>query len=120
MLFPPLTELPILKTICVNWHGNWKAYPVHAAIVENVGALEALMVPADYPKKLEANIPADFNDLPRLLGRASVRTCDLLFIFPASAERPSEGVSKGSADNSVNTAMRVILSSGIRLIYRQD
>lgn len=50
-----------------------KAYPVHATIVENVGALEALMVPPDYPKKLEANIPSDFNDLPRLLGRASVR-----------------------------------------------
>lgn len=31
------------------------------------------MVPVDYPKKLEANIPADFNDLPRLLGRSSVR-----------------------------------------------
>lgn len=32
------------------------------------------MVPADYPKKLEANIPADFNDLPRLLGRSTVST----------------------------------------------
>lgn len=30
------------------------------------------MVPADYPKKLEANIPDDFASLPRLLGRASV------------------------------------------------
>ena len=50
-----------------------QAYPVHADIVRNVGQLEALMVPADYPKKLEANIPADFNDLPRLLGRSTVR-----------------------------------------------
>eukprot|EP00903_Cladosiphon_okamuranus_P013006 g12135.t1 len=49
-----------------------EAYPVHADIVSNVGQLEALMVPADYPQKLEANIPADFNDLPRLLGRSTV------------------------------------------------
>lgn len=31
------------------------------------------MVPPDYPKKLEANIPAEFAGLPRLLGRATVR-----------------------------------------------
>lgn len=49
-----------------------QAYPVHAKIVSNVGQLEALMVPADYPKKLEANIPADFAGLPRLLGRSTV------------------------------------------------
>lgn len=49
-----------------------QAYPVHAAIVSNVGNLEAMMVPADYTKKLEANIPGDFDSLPRLLGRASV------------------------------------------------
>ncbi|CAM9106651.1 unnamed protein product [Ectocarpus fasciculatus] len=49
-----------------------EAYPVHAAIVSNVGNLEAMMVPADYTKKLEANIPGDFDSLPRLLGRASV------------------------------------------------
>ena len=30
------------------------------------------MVPADYPAKLEKNIPADFAGLPRLLGRATV------------------------------------------------
>lgn len=30
------------------------------------------MVPPDYTKKLEANIPGDFDSLPRLLGRASV------------------------------------------------
>ena len=45
---------------------------MHAAIVSNVGELEALMVPADYPAKLEKNIPADFAGLPRLLGRATV------------------------------------------------
>lgn len=49
-----------------------QAYPVHAAIVSNVGNLEAMMVPPDYTKKLEANIPGDFDSLPRLLGRASV------------------------------------------------
>lgn len=49
-----------------------EAYPVHAAIVSNVGELEALMVPADYPAKLEKNIPASFDGLPRLLGRATV------------------------------------------------
>lgn len=50
-----------------------KAYPVHAEIVSNVGKMEAMMVPPDYASKLEANIPSDFNSLPRLLGRATVR-----------------------------------------------
>lgn len=45
------------------------------------------MVPADYPKKLEANIPADFADLPRLLGRSTVRTqgsCILCYVQPTT------------------------------------
>ncbi|CAN0107630.1 unnamed protein product, partial [Hapterophycus canaliculatus] len=56
-----------------NAGSDRQAYPAHAAIVENVGQLEALMVPPDYAGKLESNIPADFAALPRLLGRASVR-----------------------------------------------
>lgn len=55
-----------------NYDSEMQAYPAHAAIVENVGQLEALMVPTDYAAKLESNIPADFAALPRLLGRASV------------------------------------------------
>lgn len=39
------------------------------------------MVPADYPKKLEANIPADFAGLPRLLGRSTV----IILIFTRTA-----------------------------------
>lgn len=50
-----------------------QAYPVQAAVVDKVGLLESLMVPADYSKKLEANIPSEFADLPRVLGRAKVR-----------------------------------------------
>ncbi|CAN0402353.1 unnamed protein product [Ascophyllum nodosum] len=49
-----------------------EANPVHADIVSNVGKMEAMMVPPDYASKLEANIPSDFNSLPRLLGRATV------------------------------------------------
>lgn len=41
--------------------------------MDNVGLLESLMVPADYSKNLEANIPSEFAGLPRLLGRAKVR-----------------------------------------------
>lgn len=55
---------------CVNH--TFQALPAQLAVVTNVGDLEALMVPADYAKKLEANIPKEFDGLPRLLGRASV------------------------------------------------
>lgn len=49
-----------------------EALPAQLAVVNKVGQLEALMVPPDYVKKLEGNIPEEFKNLPRLLGRASV------------------------------------------------
>jgi hypothetical protein len=58
------------------------AYAAQEEVASAIGALQELMVPADYIVKLEANIPSDFDKLPRLLGRATV-------VF--TLEKPTKG-----------------------------
>jgi peptidylprolyl isomerase len=49
-----------------------EAYKVQAKISDAVGELQMLMVPPEYVRDLEASIPSEYDDLPRLLGRATV------------------------------------------------
>eukprot|EP00611_Tribonema_gayanum_P023459 TRINITY_DN493_c0_g1_i1.p1 TRINITY_DN493_c0_g1~~TRINITY_DN493_c0_g1_i1.p1 ORF type:complete len:473 (-),score=145.74 TRINITY_DN493_c0_g1_i1:269-1483(-) len=58
------------------------AYAAQEEVADAVGSLQELMVPADYVKELEANIPSEFDKLPRLLGRATVE-----FVL----EKPTKG-----------------------------
>lgn len=58
------------------------AYAAQEEAAAAVGALQELMVPAEYVTQLEANIPSEFDKLPRLLGRATVE-----FVL----EKPTKG-----------------------------
>ncbi|CAN0113472.1 unnamed protein product [Discosporangium mesarthrocarpum] len=75
------------------------AYPAQVALVNSIGDLEALMVPADYAKKLEANIPSEYSDLPRLLGRAKVE-----FVL----EKPGKG-EKFDVEGTLYDQVRLVM-----------
>jgi len=59
-----------------------ESYNAQNTLSNTVGSLLELMVPSDYIDKLEAAIPSEFDQLPRLLGRAKVE-----FTF----EKPEKG-----------------------------
>ncbi|CAM9472366.1 unnamed protein product, partial [Chrysoparadoxa australica] len=65
-----------------------EAYKAQDVLANKVGDLEELMVPAGYSEKVEANIPSEFDDLPRLLGRATV---EMVFEKPGKAKFDVEG-----------------------------